>query len=190
MHKAPQLDLVGWFTLGSADGPKSYHLPIHEYISAFNEAAVMLLFDAHAVAEGSLKGGKLPLRIYEGVWEPIGGGSGGAPGGKSKSENADEEMADEGSEQQKQQHMRFRELSHSVETGGAEMIAVDFVAKGGASASSIAGGASSSAGGKSKGKGKGKGKALATEDLPDQDNVKINLAPDEEECKFVLLYFD
>ena len=187
MHKAPQLDLVGWFTLGSADGPKPYHLPIHDYMASFNEAAVILLFDARSVAEGSVTGGKLPLRVYEGIWEPTGGGGGGgARGGKTGAENADEEMTDDGSEQQQQQQqMRFRELSHSIETGGAEMIAVDFVAKGGARANTAARSASSAASGKEK--GKGKGKALAAEDPSNQDNAEISLAPDEEECKLMVV---
>lgn len=157
-------------------------------MTSFNEAAVTLLFDARSVAEGSVTGGKLPLRIYEGVWEPAGSSNRiGANGAKSKAENWNEEMADEGSEEQQQQHqLRFRELSHLVETGGAEMIAVDFVAKGGANAGNAAASPSSVMDAKGKGKSKGKGKALAAEDSAEQRDVEVDLAPDEEECRFTI----
>ena len=152
-------------------------------MTTFNEAAVILLFDARSVADGSVTGGKLPLRIYESVWEPAGSSNNiGTNGAKAKLEGWNEEMADEGSGGQQQQHqLRFRELSHSVETGGAEMIAIDFVAKGGANAGNAAAGTNSAADGK--GKGKGKGKALAAEDLTGPGDVEVNLAPDEEECR-------
>ena len=157
-------------------------------MTTFNEAAVILLFDARSVAEGSATGGKLPLRIYEGVWEPAGGSNNvGANGAKPKTEDWNEEMVDDGTEEPQQQHqLRFRELSHSVETGGAEMIAVDFVAKGGANAGNMAAGTSLTV--DTKGKGKGKGKALATEDSTGQEDVEVNLAPDEEECMFFFPY--
>jgi len=57
----------------------------------------------------------------------------------------------------RQLQLRFKELRYEVETGEAEMIGVDFVARGGGNAGAIqpaAGQSAQEAGGKSKGKGK------------------------------------
>lgn len=57
--------------------------------------------------------------------------------------------------------LRFRELPYTIETGEAEMIGVDFVAKGAGNATATNGAASSSETAKTDTKGKGKGKAGA-----------------------------
>lgn len=65
-------------------------------------------------------GAKLPLAVYESVYE---------------GENADtaKEMQVDGEEPQL--NIRFRELPYSVETGEAEMIGIDTIAKGSGTAS-------------------------------------------------------
>lgn len=124
VHKVPALDLVGWYTILPASGPQPIHLPIHRQIlHTYNESAILLGFHPTAVLEGSA-GGKLPLTIYESNYEAedIAGGGG-----------EDKEMKDGES----QLGLKFKELPYTVETGEAEMISVDFVARGGGNATAV-----------------------------------------------------
>lgn len=90
----------------------------------------------------------------------------------------------------KDKAIKFRELVYSVETGEAEMISVDFVARGGgnatavegsveASASTADGSKASEAGGK-KGKGKQKEKEKESEKDAPIDEATVLDADDEE----------
>ncbi|KAK5004274.1 hypothetical protein LTR39_006209, partial [Cryomyces antarcticus] len=50
VHKAPALDLVGWFTLGPEEGPQAVHVPIMQQLQTnYNDAAVLLLFHPGAI---------------------------------------------------------------------------------------------------------------------------------------------
>ena len=82
---------------------------------------MLLLFHPQTILDGALTGGKLPISIYESYYEP-------------GSENADKGLQVDGWAMGRQLQMRFRQLPFEVETGEAEMIAVDFVAKGSGSA--------------------------------------------------------
>ncbi|PGH34057.1 COP9 signalosome complex subunit 6 [[Emmonsia] crescens] len=126
VHKDPPLDLVGWFTLTPPTGPTAAQLPIHQYIlQKYNETAVLLAFNPSGLENNtSNTTGKLPLAIYESTYEED---NNMADGGKS--------MQVDG--QQPSLALRFRELPYSIETGEAEMISVDFVARGGGNATAI-----------------------------------------------------
>lgn len=131
VHKAPALDLVAMFMSSSVDGPQPAHLPVLNQAQSLvgNENLMLLLFQLDMVDK--MEGGKLPIGLFEPYQEPVG-------------ENTE---------------MRFRELSFEVETGDAEMIGVDFVAKGGGNATAVPGvptGESSVKDKKTKGKGKAK----------------------------------
>lgn len=127
VHKVPALDLVGWYTILPTSGPQPVHLPIHrQVLESYNESAILLGFHPTAVLEGSA-GGKLPLTIYESNLE-----SEDVPAESGE----DKEMKDG----EPQLGLKFRELPYSVETGEAEMISVDFVARGGGNATAVAGG--------------------------------------------------
>ena len=103
-------------------------MPIHQQIvHDYNETALLLAFHPSSVLEGAAVGGKLPLTIYESVYE---GGKGARDDG-----TMDVEGHDGGLE------LRFREVPYSVETGEAEMISVDFVARGGGNATAVDGSA-------------------------------------------------
>jgi len=119
VYSSPQLDLVGWFALGPADGPEPRHLPVHMQIQAIQnlESAILLLFHPDMVAESSKMGGKLPLTVYEGVW------------------TNESTMDIDGPE--RNQTLKFRQVPYSVETGEAEMISLDFVARGGGNATAV-----------------------------------------------------
>ncbi|KAF2806186.1 uncharacterized protein BDZ99DRAFT_465840, partial [Mytilinidion resinicola] len=126
VHKVPALDLVGWFTLGPSTGPQSHMLPIHTRIQElYNDSPILLMFHpGDAIAEVKA-GGKLPLTLYESINEtgPVilndkAMDIDGAPTGKP---------------------VKFRELVYTVETGEAEMIGVDFVARGGGNATAVEG---------------------------------------------------
>ncbi|PWY70270.1 hypothetical protein BO70DRAFT_365581 [Aspergillus heteromorphus CBS 117.55] len=118
VHKAPPLDLVGWWSTAPPTGPNAAHLSIHRQIlQNYNESAVFLAFHPSQVQGASSNGGKLPLTIYESVYE----GETAAESGKT--------MQIDGEEQQQSLTIRFRELPYSVETGEAEMIGIDSVAR-------------------------------------------------------------
>ena len=124
VHKAPALDLVGWYTILPTSGPQPIQLPIHRQIlDSYNESAILLGFHPEAVLEGSV-GGKLPLTIYEINYEAD---------DTAVESGEDKEMKDS----EPQLGLRFKELPYSVETGEAEMISVDFVARGGGNATAV-----------------------------------------------------
>ncbi|KAH0354523.1 COP9 signalosome-like protein subunit 6, partial [Aureobasidium melanogenum] len=147
VHKSPPLDLVAIFTLAPPSGPLPDHVPILQQLQhSYNDSLMLLLFHPQTILDGSLTGGKLPISIYESYYEP-------------GSENADKGMQVEGWGMGRQLQMRFRQLPFEVETGEAEMIAVDFVAKGSGSAA-----VQNSATPASKGKSRAEGSA-ATNDV-------------------------
>lgn len=124
VHKEPPLDLVGWFTTTPPTGPEAQHLPIHQQIvHDYNETAVLLAFHPASVLAGAEKSGKLPLTVYESVYE----------GGQEAS--ADQSMEVDG--QETPLKLKFRELPCSIDTAEAEMISVDFVARGGGNATNV-----------------------------------------------------
>ncbi|PCG92381.1 JAB1/Mov34/MPN/PAD-1 [Penicillium occitanis (nom. inval.)] len=124
VHKVPPLDIVGWFTLTPESGPSPAILPIHsQIIQEYNESAVLLAFHPSQIASDSGSGAKLPLTVYESVFE---------------GENvADARSAAQTGDDRQALHIRFRELPYSIETGEAEMISVDFVARGAGNAMAI-----------------------------------------------------
>ena len=116
VHKAPALDLVGWWSTAPPSGPNISHLPIHRQIlQSHNESAVFLAFHPSLVQEASSNGGKLPVTIYESVYE----GENATESGKTMQVDGEEQSLT----------IRFRELPYSVETGEAEMIGIDTVAR-------------------------------------------------------------
>ena len=122
VHKAPPLDLVAIFTLAPPSGPLPEHVPILQQLQhSYNDSLMLLLFHPQTILDGALTGGKLPISIYESYYEP-------------GSENADKGLQVDGWAMGRQLQMRFRQLPFEVETGEAEMIAVDFFAKGSGSA--------------------------------------------------------
>jgi COP9 signalosome complex subunit 6 len=157
VHKVPALDLVGWYTILPTSGPQPVHLPIHRQIlHSYNESAILLGFHPTAVLEGSA-GGKLPLAIYESNYEAE---------DTTSAAGEDKEMKDG----EPQLALRFKELPYSVETGEAEMISVDFVARGGGNATAVDGTAKKLPAEKSEPSAdKGKGKTRASKKVEEQD---------------------
>ncbi|CAG8957340.1 hypothetical protein HYFRA_00010765 [Hymenoscyphus fraxineus] len=149
VHKAPALDLVGWYTIMPVYGPQPIHLPVHRQILQLNESAILLGFHPTAVLDGAV-GGKLPLTIYESNYEAE---------GTTADAGEDKEMKDG----EPQLSLRFKELPYTVETGEAEMISVDFVARGGGNATAVDGTVKKEASSEDP-KGKGKGKTRAAKD--------------------------
>ncbi|KAF2270144.1 hypothetical protein CC78DRAFT_452155 [Lojkania enalia] len=168
VHKQPQLDLVGWFSLGPTTGPQPHHLPIHTRISElYTESPILFLFHPADAQSEATAAGKLPLTLYESVFE--------APDGKA--------MDIDGVTQSRP--LKFKELVYSIETGEAEMIGVDFVARGGGNATAVEGTAApapkpdASKPDEEKGKkSKGKQKEKAKEEVIDESVV---LSPEDDE---------
>ena len=177
VHKDPALDLVGWWTTCPESGPGAEMLALqHVIMEKYNEAALLLAFHPASVLDGGNVGGKLPLTIYESAFE-----SGSGDQGKDMQVDGEEGL-----------ELKFRELSYEVVTGEAEMISVDFVARGGGNATAVDGTVKKSGkaqasqtplGEKSdvNGKGKGKGKAVEKETAPEGD--ASGLTPEDEERK-------
>ena len=84
-----------------------------------NESAILLGFHPTEVLEHSV-GGKLPLTIYETVYEAE----------EYKQDGEDKNMSD----REKGVYLRFREMPYSVETDETEMISMNYVAAGSGSA--------------------------------------------------------
>ncbi|KAF2197452.1 hypothetical protein GQ43DRAFT_424539 [Delitschia confertaspora ATCC 74209] len=121
VYKQPQLELVGWFTTGPPSGPLPFQLPIHMRLAeVYTETPILCVFHPSQVYTDATAAGKLPLTLYESVLENATGGPN------------DKAMDIDGAAQAKT--LKFRELVYTVETGEAEMIAVDFVARGGGNA--------------------------------------------------------
>lgn len=153
VHKAPALDLVGMFMMGPVNGPQKVHLPVIRQVQYLTSTEGILLLVFHGSMVDQLQGGKLPISLYETV---------------------NEQMGDEW-------EIKFRELSFEVETGEAEMIGVDFVAKGGGNATAVTktdASAITELGKKEKGKGKERAKEKEGEVLGD---AAIALSPEDEE---------
>lgn len=154
VHKVPAFDLVAIYTLGPVEGPQEVHLPVLRQVQALTgmEGIMLLLFHHELVDQ--MQGGKLPISLYETVHEQEG----------------------------EQLQMKFRELSYEVETGEAEMIGVDFVAKGGGNASAVAKQEAAQAPDLSKKeKGKGKGKAKDKDGEANGEAAASVLSPEDEE---------
>ena len=131
VHKAPALDLVGWWTTCPSSGPIAPMLGIHrEVMSGYNESALLVAFHPAKILAGETAGGKLPLTIYESVYES----------GKSGDAEIQSEMQIDGEEDNAEElEFKFRELGYEVVTGEAEMIGVDFVARGSGNAGLVDG---------------------------------------------------
>ncbi|KAL6704868.1 hypothetical protein ACN47E_007551 [Coniothyrium glycines] len=126
VHKQPQLDIVGWFTLGPTSGPEPHILPIQSHISdLYTESPLLVLFHPEDAISEATAAGKLPLTVYEAISV------------NTRSDPNDKAMDIDGVVQAKS--TKFRELVYSIETGEAEMISVDFVARGGGNATAVEG---------------------------------------------------
>lgn len=166
MHKQPQLDLVAWFTLAPPTGPTPDILPIHTRLSELTDSPILCLFHPSDADSEATAAGKLPLTLYESIYEN-------APGPAN-----DKAMDIDGAVQNKT--LKFRELVYTVETGEAEMIAVDFVASGGGNATAVEGSSttSSEANASKTEEKSSKGKLKEKEDSIDESAVLT--AEDEE----------
>ena len=127
VHKEPALELVGWWTISGASGPGPEVLGIHNHVlHTFNETALLLAFHPEKVGkqaesqQNGQMGSQMPLTIYESVYEAASGDADG-----------DAIMADNGEVKEGAKlDIKLKELPYDIVTGEAEMISVDFVAKG------------------------------------------------------------
>ncbi|KAL5117632.1 hypothetical protein ACEQ8H_004525 [Pleosporales sp. CAS-2024a] len=161
VHKQPPLDLVGWFTLGPRSGPQPHVLPIHAHLSEiYTEAPLLVLFHPEDAFSEATAAGKLPLTLYEPISENV------------TMDPNDKAMDIDGAVRAKS--TKFKELVYTIETGEAEMISVDFVARGGGNATAVEGSAApktaSSKADDTTGKKSARGKQKEKE--KDKDNEK------------------
>lgn len=176
VHKVPSLELVGWFTTAPVSGPQVQHIPIHRQIMhTYNESAVLLAFHPTNVLEGATVSGKLPLTIYESVYQ-------------SEKSGGDDDRTMQFDGREVSLDFKFKGLPYSVETGEAEMISVDFVARGGGNATAVNGAA------KKEGKSQASQTPVGSGSTKEQGTAKeVNgvddssmLSAEDEECVFSL----
>jgi COP9 signalosome complex subunit 6 len=160
VHKVPALDLVGWWSTSPPSGPTKAHLPIHRQIlQSHNESAIFLAFHPTQAQKVSSGRSKLPVSIYESVYE----GESATDGGKAMQVDGEEQSL----------NIRFREIPYTVETGEAEMIGIDTVARTARNAAVIDHSATAT--------------STSTDPTKQQENLAPTtdlLSPEDEECKF------
>lgn len=125
------------------------------------------------MAETSSTRGKLPLTIYESVYEG------------EKVGDGDKSMQIDGQEQSL--NMKFRELPYSIETGEEEMISVDFVARGGGNATAVQDSTPSQTQKTTRRNTRKASKDGSAETTEEQSDV-TTLSPEDEDCKFPFIY--
>ena len=183
VHKDPPLELVGWWTLSPPEGPGPELLGIHRHILRnFNEGALLLAFHPESVQQQrhtsseNQYGQQMPLAIYESVYESRRG-----------EDDADKmQVEDESGDKAASTDLeiKLRELPYEVVTGEAEMISVDFVAKGGGNATAVETDQTRKAAEGAMSDAKGKGKAVEpTTNGVNSENIAAILNPEEEECE-------
>jgi COP9 signalosome complex subunit 6 len=166
VHKQPPLDIVGWFTLGPRSGPQPHVLPIHSHISqVYTEAPLLVLFHPEDAFSEATAAGKLPLTLYEPLSENV------------ASDPNDKAMDIDGAVQAKS--TKFKELVYTIETGEAEMISVDFVARGGGNATAVEGSPATAAKPDSS-KADDTGKRNTRGKQKEKETEKVNDAPIDE----------
>lgn len=169
VHKDPQLDIVGWYTLVPKTGPNADHVPIQvEILERYNESAILLGFHIQDVLN-PVPGNPLPVTIYESNYE--------AEDASKGTEGEDQQMKD--SEAANKMVLRFRELPYSTETGEAEMIAMQFIREGVAHATREGDSKGSIADKKADKKGKGKQPAASQQKPQAPHDEDANLNKDE-----------
>ena len=190
VHKDPSLELVGWFTTTPASGPQQEHLPIHRQVmKTYNESALLLAFHPSRVLDGATTGGKLPLMIYESVYENR------SNAGRNERADIDKGAMQIDEPDVGKSDVVFKELPYSIETGEAEMISVDFVAKGGGNATAIdsaikkngpsqAPQSTVTVGSGSKGKEKEEEIPSETDNI--EDSLLLSAEDEERECHLIL----
>lgn len=164
---------MGWYTLLPRGGPGPNVLPIHTQILERNESAILLGLHTDQVGDESI-GGKLPVTLYETIYE--------VEGTKEAHDDGEDKEMKDGDAQLKP---KFREIPFVVETGEAEMISMSSVAGGAANAASAQVREQQKEQGKEKkpdvkGKGKGKGKEAAKE-IEKVDPNTVPLSKEDEE---------
>lgn len=167
VHKAPALDLVGGFVLGPTTGPLPEHVPVTQQLLNVNEAATLLLFHPSSVVDNPSAGGKLPLSVYEAFYEP-------------GSENEDKSTQVDKLGMGRQLKLKYRELDYSMDTGEAEMIGMDFVARGAGNATAVASSTQTKPVATTEFT-KGKSKASAESVQPNGEEAETLLSPEDEE---------
>lgn len=177
VHKDRSLDFVGWYTLLPKSGPSSELVHMQtQIVNHLNESAILLGFHPKELLDHSV-GGKLPLTVYESNFE--------VDDTAAKPDKEGDKKMHEDGEPPVALRLRFREIGCTVETGEAEMISMDFVARGSGNATAIeAPQETKSQKLKAKARGKGKGREDTRAEALDLENV--TLSPEEEEMMSAL----
>ena len=124
VHKAPALDVVGWFTLCPESGPLPELVPFQKLLTAvYSDSAILLTIHPEAFQPSQAVNQKLPISVYESIVEA--------------EQTKDEASMQVDGEEKGMSDLKFRPVPYTVETDEAEMIAIDYVAKGAGSAAAL-----------------------------------------------------
>lgn len=126
VHKSPPLDFVGIYTIVPSTGPTSYHSSLSaQFSTLISDTTVLLLgFHPEAALQHSTSG-SLPVTIYESCTDAS---------HKILACDGDVEMSDANAQDN---NTHFHTLNYTIESGEAERIAVDFVARGTGNAQAV-----------------------------------------------------
>lgn len=126
VHKSPPLDFVGIYTIVPSTGPTSYHGSLAaQFSSLIPDTTVLLLgFHPEAALQHSTSG-SLPVTIYESCSDAS---------HRIVASDGDVKMSDASAQEH---NTHFHNLNYTIESGEAERIAVDFVARGTGNAQAI-----------------------------------------------------
>lgn len=176
VHQDRHLDLVGWYTLLPSSGPSAETISTQQVFQGYNESAVLLGFHPDHALDPS-NGGKLPITIYESIWE--------AKPRTDQPDATEDKAAGDGGDGRPQ--LKFRELPYSVEVEETEMISMNYIAGssggGGSGTANVPGGAKDDKPSRSI-ESNGKGKRRLVEKGGEVDSTAVpsdSLTTEEEE---------
>jgi COP9 signalosome complex subunit 6 len=144
-------------------------VPLHKSFLHYNESAVLLAFHPDQAAEGGSSGGKLPVTVYESMYE--------ASTGSTDKDASDVEAPSMGLDGPA---ITFRELPYAIETEETERIGVEFVAKGGGNATATEATETADAQPETKSRSRGRPSKAKEARRPSLDETAY-LSPEDEE---------
>lgn len=160
------------------DGPQQHHLPIQMRFNEFYPECSLLLGFHPSQVLGAV-GGKLPITVYETFFDRTEAASNQVDKDSDAMDNSDTVTQDRPTSTAGR--MIYKEIPYAIETGEAEMISVDFVARGGGNATAIESKDSSVTSQAPAGdKGKGKGKADVAAQLTGSEHLQLTNAEAEQ----------
>ncbi|KAF7845903.1 hypothetical protein BT93_L0120 [Corymbia citriodora subsp. variegata] len=161
VHKNPELDVVGWFTLCPEAGPLRECEAIQKQLQTLGcRNPILLGVHSTAFTSDNAQKGRLPVTVYED-----------ATGHDSSSSDKDTMQVDSSLS------VTWTSIPHTIETDETEMIAINYVAKGAGSAAALL----NTTGRQDNGISNSNSKASTSKGEIDDRSTSTNYTPEEED---------